>query len=87
MCGRDVFMPGVKVVLAIYLLLSTFLNLTFLLNVATGPVSVAFWKRFHLDMGKKCFTLRTISQGNNLPRDMVKSFTSRRVNRLLSNLI
>lgn len=40
--GRDVFMPGVKMVLEIHLLLGTFLNLTFMLNVPTGPVSVAF---------------------------------------------
>lgn len=32
-CGRNVFMPGVKMVLEVHLLLCVFLNLTFLLNV------------------------------------------------------
>lgn len=42
MHGRDVFMHDVKMVLEIHLPLGTFLNLTFLLNVPTGPTSVAF---------------------------------------------
>ena len=77
--GRDVFMPGVKTVLEIRLLLGTFLNVTFLLNVPTGPVSVAFlllcgilgevssWYK------KEIFTLRAMNQGNNLPRGVVES--------------
>lgn len=70
--GRDMFMPGVKMVLEIHLLLDTFLYLT-LLNVPTGPVSVAFWERFHLDIRQKFFTLRTINHGNNLHKNVVDS--------------
>lgn len=38
---RDMFMPEVKMVLEIHLLVATLLNLTFLLNVPAGPISVA----------------------------------------------
>lgn len=40
--GRDVFMPGVKIILEIHLFLGAFLNLTFLLNVPASPISVVF---------------------------------------------
>lgn len=35
--GRDVFMPGVKIILEIHLFLGAFLNLTFLLKVPLAP--------------------------------------------------
>lgn len=35
--GRDVFMPGVKILLEIHLFLGAFLNLTFLLKVPLAP--------------------------------------------------
>lgn len=40
--------------------------------VPTGPISVAFRVRLCLVSGKKYFTLRTSSHGNNFPRDVVE---------------
>ncbi|KFV89112.1 hypothetical protein N327_03086, partial [Fulmarus glacialis] len=49
------------------------------------------WERFHLDIRKKFFTVRTINHWNNLSRDMAESPSlyvfKTQLERILGNLI
>lgn len=50
-----------------------FLKSNLLAYVPTGPISLAFRERLHLDTGKKFFALRTTNHSNNFPRDVVET--------------
>ena len=56
-----------------------------------GNGSKLHWERFHLDIGKKIFTVRTINHWNNLSRDVMESLSlevfKMRLDRVLDNLI
>lgn len=71
MRGRNVFtlsQNGLRISFAS----GCFVKSDLLAFVPAGPISVAFRVRLCLVSGKKYFTLRTSSHGNNFPRDVVE---------------
>lgn len=55
-----------------------------------GRVSNLHWETFHLDLGKKFFTVRAIIHWNNIPRDVgsqTLEVFKMQLDRMLGNLM